>query len=103
MAEKISSIFQKPLSATACWLSAQAVGATAIRERPASPFAWTGEMTLQQGIGMLNQGILQAVSALSGAIVHAAVGWFAVMPLAILLLFLALSLIMESAARKLKS
>jgi uncharacterized protein (DUF2062 family) len=60
-------------------------------------------MTLEQGIGMLSNGILQAVSALSGAIVHAAAGWFAVMPLVILLLYRVLAVIMESAARKLKS
>jgi uncharacterized protein (DUF2062 family) len=58
-------------------------------------------MTLEQGMGMLDQGILQAIGTLSGAIVHAAVGWFAVMPLAILLLYRVLSVIMENAARKL--
>jgi uncharacterized protein (DUF2062 family) len=60
-------------------------------------------MTLEQGIGILSHGILQALSALSGAIVHAAVGWFAVMPLTILLLYRVLTVIMESAARKLKA
>jgi hypothetical protein len=38
---------------------------------------------------------------LSGAIVHAATGWFAVMPLAMLLLYRVLALVMERAARKL--
>jgi uncharacterized protein (DUF2062 family) len=60
-------------------------------------------MTLDQGIGILSHGPLQALSTLSGAILHSAVGWFAVIPLTILLLYRVLSQVMESAARKLGS
>jgi uncharacterized protein (DUF2062 family) len=58
-------------------------------------------MTLDQGFAILSQGVGHAVVTLSGAIVHAATGWFAVMPMAMLLLYRVLALVMERAARKL--
>jgi uncharacterized protein (DUF2062 family) len=57
-------------------------------------------MTLEQGTAILSQGITHALTTLSGAIVHAAVGWFALMPLVMLLLYRVLALLMEKMARK---
>lgn len=59
-------------------------------------------MTLEQGFAILNHGLLQAVNTLSGAIVHAAIGWFAAMPLSMLVLYRVLSIALDQAARKLK-
>jgi uncharacterized protein (DUF2062 family) len=57
-------------------------------------------MTLAQGTAILSQGIGSALTTLSGAIIHAAVGWFALMPLTMLLLYRVLADIMEKAAGK---
>ncbi len=60
-------------------------------------------MTLEQGLAILASGISQALVTLSGAIFHAAVGWFVVMPLTLLMLYRVLASLMENAARKLKA
>lgn len=60
-------------------------------------------MTLEQGLSLLNQGLLPAINTLSGAIVHAAVGWFAIMPIVILILYRILAVTMEGAAKRLKA
>jgi uncharacterized protein (DUF2062 family) len=59
-------------------------------------------MTLDQGLSLLNQGLLPAIKLLSGAIVHAAVGWFAIMPFVILVLYRILAVTMEGAAKRFK-
>ena len=57
-------------------------------------------MTLAQGTAILSHGIGHALTTLSGAIVHATVGWFALMPMTMLLLYRVLASLMEKAAGK---
>jgi uncharacterized protein (DUF2062 family) len=74
------------------------------------PFVRVGEhllgappepLSIKAGLALLAAGVLRAVHVLWGAILHAALGWIAVGPVAIFLLYLLIRPLLERAAARL--
>jgi len=74
------------------------------------PFVRVGEhllgappepLSIEAGLALLAAGVLRAVHVLWGAILHAALGWIAVGPVAIVLLYLFIRPLLERAAARL--
>jgi uncharacterized protein (DUF2062 family) len=74
------------------------------------PFVRVGEhllgappepLSIKAGLALLAAGVLRAVHVLWGAILHAALGWIAVGPVAIVLLYLLIRPLLERAAARL--
>jgi uncharacterized protein (DUF2062 family) len=59
-------------------------------------------MTIEAGMEIISQGILQAIVTMWDAIVHASVGWILIGPLAIFVLYRSLIPVLERALQTLK-
>jgi len=59
-------------------------------------------MTIEAGMEIISQGILQAIVTMWDAIVHASVGWILIGPLAIFVLYRSLIPVLERALKTLK-
>jgi uncharacterized protein (DUF2062 family) len=59
-------------------------------------------MTIEAGMEILSQGVLQAIVTLWDAIVHASVGWVLIGPVAIFVLYRSLIPVLERALKTLK-
>jgi hypothetical protein len=59
-------------------------------------------MTIEAGMEIISQGVLQAIVTMWDAIVHASVGWILIGPLAIFVLYRSLIPVLERALKTLK-